>query len=81
LERRLRYRNAFEDLIAEGNRQGRMSVSDAKIAAFAIIEMAEGVPRWFRPGREMSINQLAYLYGEYALRIVGVYNVAQPKKR
>jgi hypothetical protein len=58
-----------------------MSVSDAKIAAFAIIEMAEGVPRWFRPGREMSINQLAYLYGEYALRIVGVYNVAQPKKR
>ncbi len=81
LERRRRYRNAFEDLIAEGNRQGRMSVSNAKIAAFAIIEMAEGVPRWFRPGREVSINQLAYLYGEYALRIVGVYNVAQPKNR
>ena len=46
----------------------------------AIIEMAEGVPRWFHPGREVSINQLAYLYGEYALRIVGVYNVTQPKK-
>jgi Tetracyclin repressor-like, C-terminal domain len=81
LGRRRRYRNAFAELIAEGNRQGRMSVNDAKIAAFAIIEMAEGVPRWFRPGREVSINQLAYLYGEYALRIVGVYNVAPPKKR
>jgi hypothetical protein len=23
----------------------------------------------------MSVNQLAYLYGEYALRIAGAYNV------
>jgi AcrR family transcriptional regulator len=80
LERRRRYRNAFQDLIAEGTRQGRMSVTDAKIAAFAIIGMAEGIPRWFRPGREVSINQLAYLHGEYALRIVGISNVAQPRK-
>ena len=75
LERRRRYRNAVEDLITEGCRQGRMKVSDAKIAAFTIIGMAEGVPRWFRPGREVSINRLAYLHGEYALRIAGVYNV------
>jgi hypothetical protein len=34
--------------------------------------MAEGVPRWFRPGGEVSINQLAYLYGEFALRVAGV---------
>jgi TetR/AcrR family transcriptional regulator, cholesterol catabolism regulator len=46
-ERRRRYRTAFEDLLAEGERQGLMSVSSAKIGAFAIIEMAEGVPRWF----------------------------------
>ena len=38
--------------------------------------MAEGVPRWFRPGGDISINQLAYLYGEFALRIAGVYNVS-----
>jgi AcrR family transcriptional regulator len=80
LERRRRYRNAFQDLIAEGTRQGRMSVTDAKIAAFTIIGMAEGIPRWFRPGREVSINQLAYLHGEYALRIVGISNAAQPRK-
>ena len=29
----------------------------------------------------MSINQLAYLYDECALRIAGVYNVAQPNDR
>jgi AcrR family transcriptional regulator len=78
LERRRRYRAAFEDLIAEGVVRGRMTVANPKIAAFSIIEMAEGVPRWFRPGGDMSINQLAYLYGEFALRIAGVYNVSAP---
>ena len=78
LERRRRYRAAFEDLIAEGVARGRMAVANPKIAAFSIIEMAEGVPRWFRPGGDMSINQLAYLYGEFALRIAGVYNVSAP---
>ena len=73
-ERRRRYRTVFEDLLVEGTNQGRMSVSNAKITAFAIIEMAEGVPRWFHPAGEVSINQLAYLYGEYALRIAGVDN-------
>lgn len=77
-ERRRRYRKVFEDLLIEGAKQGRMSVSNAKITAFAIIEMAEGVPRWFRRGGDASINQLAYLYGEYALRIAGVGNMAQP---
>jgi AcrR family transcriptional regulator len=76
--RRRRYRKVFEDLIIEGANQGRMSVPNAKITAFAIIEMAEGIPRWFRTGREVSINQLAYMYGEYALRIAGAYNIAEP---
>jgi hypothetical protein len=47
-ERRRRYRNVFEDLL-EGANQGRMSVAHAKITAFSIIEMAEGVPRGFSP--------------------------------
>ena len=72
LERRRRYRAAFEDLLTEGVSRGRMAVANPKVAAFAIIEMAEGVPRWFRPGGDMSIDQLAYLYGEFALRIAGV---------
>jgi AcrR family transcriptional regulator len=73
-ERRRPYRKVFEDLLIEGANQGRMSVSNAKITAFSIIEMAEGVPRWFRPRGEVSINQLAYLYGEFALRIAGVHS-------
>ena len=69
--RRHSYRQAFEDLLTKGDRQGRLSVENSKIAAFSIIEMAEAVPTWFRPDREMSANQIAYLYGEYALRIAG----------
>jgi Tetracyclin repressor-like, C-terminal domain len=72
LELRRRYRTAFEELLTEGATQGRMAVANPKSAAFAIIEMAESVPRWFRPGGDTSINQLAYLYGEFALRIAGV---------
>jgi TRAP-type C4-dicarboxylate transport system permease small subunit len=59
-ERRHRYRTVFEDLLLEGANQGRMSFSNAKITAFAIIEMAEGVPRWFSPTGEVSINQLVF---------------------
>jgi AcrR family transcriptional regulator len=77
-ERRRRYRMAFQHLIAEGVSRGRMAVANPKISAFSIIEMAEGVPRWFRPDGDMSINQLAYLYGEFALRIAGVYDVSAP---
>jgi AcrR family transcriptional regulator len=80
-KRRRRYRKVFQDLLIEGVNQGRMSVSHAKITAFSIIEMAEGVPRWFRPSGEVSINQLAYLYGEHALRIAGVHDVAKPNKQ
>jgi AcrR family transcriptional regulator len=69
--RRHAYRRAFEDLLTEGDRQQVLTVENAKIAAFSIIEMAEAVPTWFRPDREVSENQLAYLYGEYALRIAG----------
>ena len=71
LERRRRYRKVIEDLLIEGESEGRMSFSNAKITAFSIIEMAEGVPRWFRPSGEVSINQLAYLNGEFALRVAG----------
>jgi AcrR family transcriptional regulator len=69
--RRHTYRKAFETLLTEGDRQGLLSVENAKIAAFSIIEMAEAVPTWFRPDHEVSENQIAYLYGEYALRIAG----------
>jgi TetR/AcrR family transcriptional regulator, cholesterol catabolism regulator len=67
------YRDGFMGMLMRGAAEGKMQVENAKIAAFSIIEMAEAVPTWFKPDREFSANQIAYLYAEYALRIVGVH--------
>jgi AcrR family transcriptional regulator len=75
--RRRAYRLAFENLLVEGDRQRVLSVENAKIAAFSIIEMAEAVPTWFRPDHEVSESQIAYLYAEYALRIAGADRVSR----
>src|SRR5258708_39008778 len=50
--RRHAYRQAFEDLLVAGDRQGVLSVENPNIAAFSVIERAEGLPTWFRPDQE-----------------------------
>jgi AcrR family transcriptional regulator len=66
------YRHRIEELLQRGAAEGRFVVSNVKIAAFAIIEMCEAVPGWYRPEGELSETQVSYLYGEYAVRIAGV---------
>ena len=44
-------------------------MDNAKVAAFAIIEMCEAVPKWFRPDGDLSDERVAYLYGEFAVRL------------
>jgi AcrR family transcriptional regulator len=68
-EQRRRYRHGIEDLLRRGDEQGTFVVESSKIAAFAIIEMCEAVPTWFRPDGELSESRVAYLYGEYAVSI------------
>lgn len=72
LTRRQLYRHRIEELLKRGAAEGRFTVANAKIAAFAIIEMCEAVPGWYRPDGELSETQVSYLYGEYAVRIAGV---------
>jgi AcrR family transcriptional regulator len=71
LARRQRLRHGIEDILERGAAQGRFVVESSKMAAFAIIEMCEAVPTWFRDGGELSDARVAYLYGEYAIRIAG----------
>jgi AcrR family transcriptional regulator len=68
-ERRHTYRHRIEDLLGRGQSQDRFSVDDTKVTAFAIIEMCEAVPKWFRPDGNLSAERVAYLYGEFAVRI------------
>src|SRR5487761_182958 len=69
LERRHDYRHEIEELLERGAAEGRFSVDNAKVAAFAIIEMCEAVPKWFRPDGDLSDERVAYLYGEFAVRL------------
>jgi AcrR family transcriptional regulator len=71
LAKRQTYRHRIERLLERGQREGRFAAGNTKIAAFAIIEMYEAVPKWFRAGDELSDTEIAYLYGEYAARVAG----------
>jgi AcrR family transcriptional regulator len=69
LERRHDYRRHIEELLERGAAEGRFSVDNAKVTAFAIIEMCEAVPKWFRPDGDLSADRVAFLYGEFAVRL------------
>lgn len=71
LERRQLYRHRIEHVLTLGEQDGRLAVKNSKLCAFAIIEMCESVPTWYRPDGEVSAEQVAYLYGEYAVRVAG----------
>jgi AcrR family transcriptional regulator len=71
LQRRNDYRHRIEEMLERGERDGKFLVESSKMGAFAIIEMCEAVPTWFRADGELSEERVAYLYGEYAVRIAG----------
>ncbi|HEY1966399.1 MAG TPA: TetR/AcrR family transcriptional regulator [Pseudonocardia sp.] len=78
LEKRRVFRGRIEELLVRGTGQGRFQPKNPKIGAFAIIEMCEAVPIWFRPDGELSEASVAYLYGEYAVRLAGATPPLQP---
>jgi AcrR family transcriptional regulator len=71
MEKRHTYRSRIEELLERGTAEGRFRPKNTKIGAFAIIEMCEAVPVWFRSDGDLSEAAVAYLYGEYAVRLAG----------
>ncbi|WP_327293740.1 MULTISPECIES: TetR/AcrR family transcriptional regulator [unclassified Streptomyces] len=66
------YERRFRELIERGMAEGAFEVQSARIASYSILDMGIGVASWFREGGEFTVDQLAYQYGDIALRIVGV---------
>jgi hypothetical protein len=56
---------------------GVFAVRSARLASYSILDMGIGVATWFHAGGEFSADQVAYQYGDLALRIVG----ASPPER
>ncbi|MFD4227482.1 TetR/AcrR family transcriptional regulator [Streptomyces sp. NPDC058545] len=76
LSRRSDYERRFRELIERGAAEAAFDVQSARIASYSILDMGIGVASWFHEGREFSVDQLAYQYGDIALRIVN----AQPRR-
>jgi AcrR family transcriptional regulator len=72
------YERRFRAVIQQGVEAGVFSVTSAKLASFAIIEMATSVAVWFSEDGPLSPDEVASEYGEMALRIVGASPVATP---
>jgi AcrR family transcriptional regulator len=59
-------------IIEEGVADGRFMVSNQRAVGFAIINMCETVAGWFDPSNVLTAEAMASLYGDLALRLVGV---------
>jgi len=70
LDLRRRYARPWITLIERGVEEGRFETPSPRLAAFAMIEMGMGVSLWFRADGPLSESQVAYYYGDMALRLV-----------
>jgi len=59
------------DLIESGIKSGDFNVDNPRLAAFALIGLAQWIPRWYRPDGEFEVDEIAAYFSEQALRIVG----------
>jgi AcrR family transcriptional regulator len=71
LDRRADYEQSFRTLIAEGVTAGRFHVASPRLASYAILDLGMGVSAWFREDGELTENEVAWQYTEFALRLVG----------
>ncbi|RZB14478.1 TetR/AcrR family transcriptional regulator [Streptomyces sp. F001] len=80
LGRRSDYERRFRELIERGAAEGAFDVRSARIASYSILDMGIGVASWFHEDGEFSVDQLAYQYGDIALRIVGALPRGVPRE-
>jgi len=68
-------RHEIEDemrrLVARGVAAGRFDVTDAPIAAAALLSMGIDLARWYHDGGRWTPEQIGHYYADMALRIVG----------
>jgi AcrR family transcriptional regulator len=71
----LRTRDHYESLVLgvleEGAGSGLFDVLDLKLTAYSIISQCTNVGIWFRPGGRLSLDEVAAVYANFALRTAG----------
>jgi AcrR family transcriptional regulator len=69
-EMRAEYESTLRSLIQRGVAEGVFSVLSPQLASYAILDMGIGVSGWFHEGAALTADQVAYTYGDLALRLV-----------
>lgn len=64
------YSRAWQDIINRGVDEGRFQTPSPQLASYAMLEMGIGISLWYQEGGKLSESQLAYYYGDMALRLV-----------
>lgn len=65
------YQGMFIQLIEDGQRAGVFTVSDARIAGYAILLECTGVATWFRPDGAHTLEEVAEIHIELVLGSLG----------
>jgi AcrR family transcriptional regulator len=82
LEQALQMRDDYENLVLgvleEGARAGAFNVLDLKLSAYAIISQCTNVGIWYRDGARLDLDEIAAIYANLALRLVGSAPIADP---
>jgi len=65
------YERSFRRLVDAGIAAGRFSVRSPELTTFALLDMGTGVAVWFRDDGDASVDEIAYHYGDLAMRMVG----------
>ncbi len=78
LDLRDRYDAVWREIVTQGNVMGIFQVQNAKLAAFALIEMCNGVSIWYRPHGELTLAQICYMHADWALGLVRAVRDGKP---
>ncbi|MCC6610365.1 MAG: TetR family transcriptional regulator [Burkholderiales bacterium] len=62
------FENGVREIVAAGITQGEFSKQDARIAGFAILGAINWIPKWYRPGGELSARVIADRFADMFLR-------------
>ena len=71
IDKRDAYGRRILAVVEHGCTIGRFDVAEPRVASFAILEMGNNAKAWWDPRGHYSAQDVASLYGSFALRIVG----------
>lgn len=66
------YTQKWQGMIESGLKAGVFETPSVQLAAYALLEMGIGVSQWYREDGPLSLDRIAFYYGEMALRQLGV---------